>query len=581
MGLVAPGTNAIIQQLSASLQRNSSYQFEIYLENLETTLFPDAPAQQQLREWYGRKYRNHKVDAIVAVGPEPLRFLAASGAEFFNNTPVVFCCSFEDQASTLALGNNFTGVWIRIDVPKTIDAALKLLPSTRRIVVVGGSSPYDKEVEQEVAKELDPYARGLEIDYLTGLSMDKAIEQVSKLPSSSIILFTSFWQDGVGRRYNNANVALPMIAEASSVPVFGMSDTYMGRGAIGGYSVQFSELGALAASVVLQILNGRKPNDIPASTAPSKYMFDWQTLRKWQLNEGDLPKNSVVLNRQPSFFEQYKGRVIGSISLICSLALFTAYLMWHIRRRKRAELELRELTSRLINAQEEERLRIARDIHDDINQRLAMVAVGLETVSQRVDSNEVRSKLNDLWESASQLGIDLHNLSHDLHSSTLENLGLVAGISTFCSEFSEITGINVVFNKPEVPVFPAQISICLFRIVQEGLQNVRKHSGSPCAEINLEFANDLIVLSVRDEGRGFESGHNSGLGIRSMKERLRSIGGTLKVRSKANAGTVVEVRVPYNPAKEMDKKSSWPYGELDEFRKARTRGGSSSHFVSR
>ena len=586
MGLVAPATNAVIQQLHTTLQRTSPYQLELYLENLETTLFTDDAAQQELRNWYGHKYKNRKIDVIVAIGPEPLRFLTASGSEFFQNIPVVFCCSFEGQPGTLALPSNFTGTWIEVDVPKTIDAALKLLPETQRIVVVGGSSSYDKGVEKEVARELDPYGKRFEIQYLTDLSMDETIKQVKTLPASAVVLFTSFWQDATGRHYNNASVALPMIADESSVPIFGVSDTYLGRGVVGGYSIQFSDQGIVVGNIVNRILGGEDPADIPIIDVPSKFMFDSQLLRKWHLKERNLPQGSFVVNRQPSFFELYQGRVITATLLILSLAAFTCYLAWHIRRRRRAELELRELTGRLINVQEEERLRIARDIHDDINQRLAMLAVGLESTSQQFGSGseELRSKLNDMWESASQIGIDLHNLSHDLHSSTLENLGLVTGISSFCREFSEATGIQVMFNEPNVPVFPLQISLCLFRVVQEALQNVRKHSGSPSAEINLEFANDVILLSVSDLGTGFSSKRGmgkSGLGIRSMKERLRSIGGALKVRTGAGHGTRIEVRVPYKPTQAADGTLPWPYGELDEFRKARARGRSSSHSVSR
>jgi len=551
MGLVAPGTNAVVQQLQANLQKTTPYQLELYLENLETTLFTDVTAQEELRNWYGHKYRDRQIDVIVVIGPEPLRFLLEARSQFFKGVPVVFCGSFATQVDTSRMDADFTGSWIQPDVPKTVDAALRLLPHTKRLVVVGGSSLYDKGVEQEVEKELSLYRATLDIQFLTALSMNETLEQVKKLPADSIVLFTSFWQDGVGHRYSNAGVALPMVAETSSAPVFGIADSYIGRGVVGGYSVQFADQGKIAAEFVGKILEGKKPSEIPPVTAPSKYMFDWSVLRRWHLRESDLPQGSIVFNRQLSLIEQYKWQVAGIILLITSLAVFSGYLLWHIRMRKQAEFELLQLTGRLIDAQEDERRRIARDIHDDINQRLAMLAVGLEGASQQLDvgSEEVRSKLDSLWEAASQLGIDLHNLSHNLHSSTLDNLGLVAGVSGLCREFSEHTGVTVVFQGPDIPPLSPQLSLCLFRVVQEALQNVKKHSGSDKATVNLEINSDVLHLTISDDGKGLAAAKGAvkhpGLGIQSMRERLRLIGGTLKLQSEIGHGTVVDVRVPY------------------------------------
>jgi PAS domain S-box-containing protein len=225
-----------------------------------------------------------------------------------------------------------------------------------------------------------------------------------------------------------------------------------------------------------------------------------------------------------------------------------------VTERKLAEKALAGLSGRLIDAQEEERKRIAREIHDDYTQRLAMVAIDLERLAEHVKdfSAEAQQQLRQLWSHVSEIGADLHSLSHSLHSSTLENLGPVAGIRAFCEEFSDQQGIEVDFAHKNVPHgTPDDVALCLFRIVQESLRNAKRHSGANSAEVRLEGLGEKLHLSVVDRGRGFDvnkQSSESGIGIRSMEERLRLLGGHLEVYSRPTEGTRVEAWLPVKTA---------------------------------
>jgi len=214
--------------------------------------------------------------------------------------------------------------------------------------------------------------------------------------------------------------------------------------------------------------------------------------------------------------------------------------------RRIAEEALTSLSGRLIHAQEEERKRIAREIHDDYNQRLAVFANELEELNSSLirSSPEAQLRVHRLWEQVSELGADLHSLSHGLHSSTLESLGLVAGIRAFCKEFSLQQEIEVQFSHHNIPRhLPDDVSLCFFRIVQEGLRNVKRHSGASCAEVRLEGLNEQIHLTVSDQGRGFDvrrRSPESGIGVRSMEERLRSLGGRFEIHSRPAKGTRID-----------------------------------------
>ena len=217
---------------------------------------------------------------------------------------------------------------------------------------------------------------------------------------------------------------------------------------------------------------------------------------------------------------------------------------------KLAEEALSSVSRRLIEAHEEERTWLARELHDDINQRLAFLTVTLDVVRRGLpaDAAEASRSIGEVREQIKDLGNDIQALSHRLHSSKLDYLGLAAAAKAFCREFSERQGVQVDFRGEGVPKnLSKEISLCLFRVLQEGLQNAKKHSGSPHFQVSLTCTLDKIELTVRDSGIGFNveqamMGH--GLGIASMRERLKLVDGELSIDSQAQKGTEVHATVP-------------------------------------
>jgi signal transduction histidine kinase len=245
-----------------------------------------------------------------------------------------------------------------------------------------------------------------------------------------------------------------------------------------------------------------------------------------------------------------------------------------ISNRKQAEEERLELSGRLIDMQEKERSRLARELHDDFNQRLAVLAIDLERAAQTISNSPpgISQRLHELWNRAREIGTDLHSLSHRLHSSTLESLGLVFGVSSLCGEFAEQQDIQVDFTHENIPRYlPPDIALCLFRVAQEGLRNVKRHSGSSRAEVRLDGTEQAILLSISDKGRGFDSRTSparGGLGIRSMRERLRLLGGRFEIRSQPGEGTVIYVSVPLvvNP-RHSSSGQAFPQDQEDTYAK--------------
>ncbi len=221
-----------------------------------------------------------------------------------------------------------------------------------------------------------------------------------------------------------------------------------------------------------------------------------------------------------------------------------------ITERKLFEISLRDLTGRLIHAQEEESSRIARELHDDISQRMAYLQIGLEQFGQTIPaltSND-RNKLDNLSELASEVSSDLHSISHQLHPARLDLQGLAAATGSFCREIARQHELQIEFIHHDIPAqIPTEVALSLFRIVQESLRNVVKHAKTAQAKVELSYHPDAIDLCISDSGAGFNCDSaqgKGGLGLISMRERLRLIGGHLAVESEPSQGTRIRVRVP-------------------------------------
>jgi PAS domain S-box-containing protein len=219
--------------------------------------------------------------------------------------------------------------------------------------------------------------------------------------------------------------------------------------------------------------------------------------------------------------------------------------------RKLAEEALASVGRRLIEAQEEERKWIARELHDDIGQRIALVAVELDRCGQQVTNAPtiVRDHIRQASQLVSDVSDDIQAISHRLHSSKLEYLGLATAAKTFCRDLSEQRHVRIEFKHSDIPAtLPKEISLCLFRVLQEALQNAVKHSGAADVSVKVQGTLDGIHLTVSDSGVGFNWRHavnGRGLGLISMRERLRLVNGELSIQSEPGRGTTILARVPH------------------------------------
>jgi PAS domain S-box-containing protein len=685
LGIISsPGFAEVDQAVLAGLQK-SQYQIELYQESLDLILFPDPVSQDRFREKIIQKYSARKPDVIIAAGPVSLKFIAQV-YDKFQGIPIIFCTIWGGIPDQLTHGISFTGVFAQLHPEGTLNVALHLLPSTKHVVVVGGAGQFDEGWEAIAKQSFHNYESKLEFTYLFDLTMPALLERLKHLPSDTIVFHTSISQDSAGDRFIDSAQSIPMVASAANAPVFVMDDVDLRAGTVGGDLVNWADDARIAAEMAVRVLNGEKPQDIPVVTSNHVYMFDWRALKRWGMNEKNLPPGSIVLDRQPTVWESYVWYIIGGIALILAETLLIFALGWQRARAIKAEIERRRVEEaireseerfrlvantapvmiwmagtdrkcsyvnktwldftgraleqeigddwagglhpddvgpslqiyteafdrresfelqyrlrrhdgeyrwvldkgvprfnpdgtfagyigscidimdrklaeeslatigrRLIEAHEEERTWIGRELHDDINQRLALVAVELDRWSQPIPSIPgLSEQIHHSQERISQIAKDVQGLSHRLHSSKLEYLGLASAANSFCKELSEQTRVEIQFNHSGIPrTLSKEVSLCLFRVLQEALQNAVKYSGVRSFTVDLHGTTESIELTVLDMGMGFEEQDaftRHGLGLISMRERLQLVHGELSVKSKPGAGTTIRARVPLRAA---------------------------------
>ena len=647
-----------------------------FFEYLDLARNPDPEQKQQLAEVLRRRYSGRNIDFLITLQLGALELLLNECRGLFPDAPVLALDlppAFElPQAERHIIQQS-----IAYDMSGTLEAALKLVPEAKRVYVVIDAFPEHKSYIDQARRDFRKWEGRLEFIYLNDRSLEDMLALVSSAPSGTIVLYLALVTDITGKVYNPRD-AVQRLSWASVAPVFGLFDTLLGYGIVGGSLVSYEQLGVQAARLTLEILaNPLSPRTSKAVLeVPGVPMFDWRQLEHWNLNEDALPEGSIVINRQPTLWD-HKYYIVGGLAFILGQSLLILGLLVQKRRRHRAEKSLKQkseeldnffnmnldlfciadtdgyflrlnpawekalgysltelksrrfvefvhpedaaatldamqalasqqqvvdftnryqtkegsyrqmlwsavaigsrifaaarditeylqaeaiiherekelqiLTGRLILNQEEERRRVARELHDDLSQRLAVLAMaaGKMEAAARNGPDSIRKPLIDIRDKTIQIAADVQNISRRLHPSILEDLGLSKAIEEECQQFAAREGTELRSSVQTLPRnLRKDISLSIFRIVQEGLNNIAKHACARCVAVSLSASETGLHLTIEDDGIGFdptEGDNKAGLGLSSIRERVRLVHGTYRFRSEPEKGTTIEVTVP-------------------------------------
>jgi signal transduction histidine kinase len=558
-----PDSSATLEReaiIRATLSKAFRGRVDYYPEFIDATTFQGAPYEAVLRDFLRRKYESRHFDAIIAIGPSAFRL--ATAREFFNGVPIVASTVDTDAIQQTAGGPVVTGVTRRLEPKATIDFILRLQPQTTRLVVIAGGRVF-KPLEELARQALRSFEPTLAVDYWFDVPMNAMLARVGTLPSRTAILYLGITEDGAGVRFLPTD-ALTMIREATSAPMYGMFANYVEFGLVGGIVIDTNIMaGEVAELAVRQLRVGAVRAEPAFETRSVIPKVNWRELRRWGISEAALPGDAVVIYRDPGVFERYRSYIVGTLALILFQATLIAALLAQRTRRRHAESVLRanesvlrasyerihDLAGRLIAAQEGERKRLARDLHDDLSQKLVLLNLDIDRLSNSAGArfSVFAESLHAISDRAREIGRHIHDVSHELHPSLLETVGLVAATGAWCREVSKQHGLDIAFEHAAVPRdVPSHVSLCLFRVVQEAVHNIVKHSGARTASVRISGDAGGLRLEIADAGRGFSSPHTerAGLGLVSMRERVNFLGGEIAIVSADSQGTRIDVRIP-------------------------------------
>jgi PAS domain S-box-containing protein len=338
------------REIHEVLDKQTAHHIDLYIEYMNTDLIPEPGAQEKIRGLILQKYRDRQPDVIIAAGPAAVQFMIDVHQKEFPGVPIVICGSTKNKSHPTQLDPSFTGAWVDLDPAKILELAIKLRPDTKQVFVVNGSAPADIVYDAQFREALHGYENRFKFTYLSGLPMSSLLPQLSVLPDHSIILFGAIRKDATGTRFIPSKQSLPMVVNASSAPIFVFADVLVIPGVVGGYVSKYALQGRIAAEDVLKILDGQQARDIPITSPSNVYMFDWSALKRWHINERDLPNGSIVLNRQPALMDVYGRYIFGALVLLAQLLLIFLLLEQRTKERKIRQ-HLRDSEARLREAQ--------------------------------------------------------------------------------------------------------------------------------------------------------------------------------------------------------------------------------------
>lgn len=536
--------------LRSELRSSSEYSVVFYTEYLDLLRFHEARHQQKLVDYLRVKYSDRKIDLVIPVSPLAFQFFMDHGDKLFPGVPAVFTSIGVARLKNLTLKPNITGVAVTRDVRDTLDFALHIQPDTVGVVVPAGSSPVERSWTEEMRTTFSAYPGHVSITMLPELPMSELLRRLNALPPHTVVLFSSsYFYDSAGNYFLPEEV-LDLISHASNSPVYSINEPYLGHGIVGGYLFSMAEPGQAAGKMGKRVLNGEKVEDIPVQTInPNHFMVDARQLKHWGIDEKKLPPGTIVRFNQQSGWDLYKWYVLAAMVLVVVQFVLIFSLVSQDRRVKRSQTMLRELSRHLITVQEEERKRIARELHDDFGQRVALIKIELEMLAQKEEcawKADLKETLPRLISHVNELATDIQDLSHTLHSSKLQYVGLSGAVKDLCHQVSKqhLVEVELICKDLGEPVSD-DIALCFYRVAQEALHNSAKHSGARRVVVKLSRDQSLLHMTITDDGKGFDQTRPSfGLGLASMRERLQMVGGQVVIRSKPGRGTTLAVQAP-------------------------------------
>ena len=338
--------NAVSSVFRSELARQSAAPIEFLEASLETARFTESGSEIPFVEYLRALFAERPPALMVPFGAPAMNFLQRHRERLFPGVPILVSALDRRHLRDVSLGANATAVSVRLD-PGIVENILNILPRTKSIAVVIGNSPLEKFWLTELRQELQPFANRVQFTWLNELSFEEMRKRLAALPSSSAILYAILLVDAAGVPHEQER-ALEILHSEANAPIFGVFDSQLGRGIVGGPLYPTQEVSRESVRLALRILGGESPGTMqPLSLGPGTPVYDWRELKRWAIPERSLPPDSIVQFRPASVWEEYKWWAVSAFIIIAIQTAIIADLLVERARRRRAQTALGESEQRL------------------------------------------------------------------------------------------------------------------------------------------------------------------------------------------------------------------------------------------
>ena len=361
--------------IRTELIRQTPWQLDLHEHSLVSARFSDDNPEAPFVEYLRALFAKNRLDLIVSIGAPAAGFVQRHRQQLFSTIPMVLTVVDQRRVQHSALSANDAVVAVAINYFRAFENILRVLPDTNAVAVVVGNSPIEKYWKEEIGNEVKPLANRIAFRWYDDLSFEDILKHAAALAPRSAIFWELMVVDAAGVPHEEGR-ALKRLHAVANAPIFSYTDAFFGREIVGGPHVPVLEVGRQTAEVAIRILRGENAGSIkvpPIGFGVPKY--DWREMQRWGISERLLLPGSEIHFRDPTAWEQYRVQILAVCALILAQAALIAWLLYEHRKRRRSEAAAHELGGRLINAHEQERARMARELHDDVTQRIAALAI--------------------------------------------------------------------------------------------------------------------------------------------------------------------------------------------------------------
>jgi signal transduction histidine kinase len=511
---------------------------------------------------------------VVAVMEPALTFLLSHRDEIFPGIPIVFCGLDEKLLGERFFPEDITGVFLKREFAPTVEIAARIHPETERFVVVAGTSAFDKQLLTQAQEEFQPLEKRFAFTYLTDLPLAELLTRLSTLPPKTVVLYTTMFRDGAGQAYVPHDVA-ERISAAANAPVYGFLDQYLGHGIVGGRLYGSGRLGEEAAGLVLKILSGQKPQELPLiEPVTSATQFDARQLQRWKIKENRLPPGSTVLFRERTVWDRYRAWIITGFSICILQALLISGLLANLVKRHRAERSLRQAEEEARGHREQINLlgrvsllgemtaSLAHELYQPLSAIITNANAGMRSIDKGKEApGTLREILVDVEADGRRAHDIIRNVRNTIKKSdpTLSRINLNELVTKVAHivrpdavAYSCEIETSLAKDLPLIEVDPIQIQQVLVNLVSNALDAMRQ---TPPDRRKVEISTagngeNEVCLSVRDHGTGIRTEVHErlfdqffttkeqglGMGLAIVRSIVESHGGKIQAENVADGG---------------------------------------------